>query len=226
LEGQAGLEALEEAVKSGILREEEAGVGQQASYRFAHELIRDVVYTELGEARRHLLHQRALALVHTQAARASELAYHARASGEAEAAYRSSVQAGDEALAVFAIEEAIVHYEQARSLLHEQQMQTVLSTPEVNHLYAYLGRAYAFQNAWEKAQEAYEELLAYAQHQHLPRLVSMTLKRLAILAVQQSFDKPQVRALLEEARRMVQAGHEQWALAETEWNRAQITVAV
>ena len=30
------------------------------SYRFAHELIRDVVYTELGEARRHLLHQRAL----------------------------------------------------------------------------------------------------------------------------------------------------------------------
>src|SRR5262249_7342408 len=34
LERQAGLEALEEAVKSGILREEEAGVGQPPNYRF------------------------------------------------------------------------------------------------------------------------------------------------------------------------------------------------
>jgi predicted ATPase len=60
---QAGLEALEEAVKSGFLREEEAegpGADRLDSYRFAHELIRDVVYIELGEARRHLLLQRAL----------------------------------------------------------------------------------------------------------------------------------------------------------------------
>src|SRR5204863_457115 len=49
---QAGVEALEEAVTRGILREEEAGVGRLGRYGFAHDLIREVVYTELGAARR------------------------------------------------------------------------------------------------------------------------------------------------------------------------------
>ena len=85
-----------------------------------HDLVRDVVYTELGAARRLVLHQRALALLETEGARAAELAYHALAAGEAEVAYRYSVQAGDEALAVFAVEEAIGDYEQARALLKAQ----------------------------------------------------------------------------------------------------------
>src|SRR5438105_10707733 len=60
------------------------------------------------------------------------------------------------------------------------------------------------------------------QHQ-LPTLVSLTLNRLAILAVQQAKDQSQVRALLEEARRTAQTSHDQRALAETEWSLAQIT---
>jgi DNA-binding SARP family transcriptional activator len=91
---QAGVEALEEADKSGILREEEAGAGHVGSYRFTHELMRDVVYTELGAARRQVLHQRALAWLQAEGALASELAYHALLAGEAEVAYRSSMQAG------------------------------------------------------------------------------------------------------------------------------------
>src|SRR5256885_2868759 len=58
---QTGVEALEAAVGSGMLREEEPGGGRLGRYRFAHDLIRDVVYTELGAARRQVLHQRALA---------------------------------------------------------------------------------------------------------------------------------------------------------------------
>src|SRR5438105_6395174 len=119
---QAGVEGLEEAVGSGLLREEEAGVGRPSSYRFSHDLIRDVVYTELGAARRQVLHQRVLALLRKEGVAAAELAYHARASGEAEAAYRYSMQAGDEALAVFAVEDAIGHYHQARTLLQEQRL--------------------------------------------------------------------------------------------------------
>src|SRR5258708_4186090 len=223
LGGQAGIEALEEAVGSGILHEEQAGVGRPGSYRFAHDLIRDVVYTELGEARRLVLHQRALAVLQTEGARASELAYHALAAGEAEVAYRSSVQAGDEAMAGFAVDDAIGHYEQARAWLQEPQpMQTVLPTPEVDHLYVSLGRAYTNQNAWQQAQEAYEELLAYARQKPLPGLVSLTLNRLAILAAQQSYDRPKVQALLEEAWQMAQTSSDQRALAETEWNLAQI----
>jgi len=73
VEVQAGVEALEEAVSSGILREEVAGRGRPASYGFAHELIRDVVYTELGEARRHILQQRAVALLHSEGVEAAQL---------------------------------------------------------------------------------------------------------------------------------------------------------
>ena len=164
LQVSEGLEALEEAIKSGILREEEAGAGRPASYRFTHDLVRDVVYTELGAARRLVLHQRALALLETEGARAAELAYHALSAGEAESAYRYSVQAGDEALAVFAVEDAIVYYEQARALLKAQPpLQSRLSASEVEHLYVRLGRAYAFLNAWTRTQETYEELLAYAR---------------------------------------------------------------
>src|SRR6266704_4317280 len=226
VEVQPGIEGLEEAVGSGILREEEAGVGRPGSYRFAHDLIRDAVYTELGAARRQVLHQRALALLLTEGAAAAELAYHAMASGETQAAYRYSMQAGDEALAVFAVDDAIGHYEQAHSLLQELRLRNVLEVSEVEHLYVYLGRAYTFQNAWQQAQHAYEELVAYAQHEHQPTLVSMTLNRLAILTVQHSRDKPQVRALLEEARSMAQTSSDQRALAETEWNLAQITAVV
>ena len=223
MEVQAGIEALEEAVRSGILREEETGVGRPGSYRFSHDLLRDVVYTELGAARRQILHQRALAKLEREGARASELAYHAMASGETEAAYGYSVQAGDEAMAVFAVEDAIRSYEQARSLHQEQ---TILPTLEVAHLYANLERAYAFLHAWDQAQEASEELLAYAQRQRQPTLVSMTLNRLALLTLQQSFDKRRARALLEEAWQIAQRSSDQRVLAETEWNLAQITADV
>jgi len=74
---QAGIEALEEAVKSGMLRGEAAG-GPEASrlggYGFSHELMREVVYIELGEARRQVLHQRALARLQVEGVRTSELA--------------------------------------------------------------------------------------------------------------------------------------------------------
>jgi DNA-binding SARP family transcriptional activator len=218
---QAGVEALEEAVGSGMLREENAGAGRPGSYRFVHDLMREVVYTELGAARRQVLHQRALALLASGGARASELAYHALAAGEAEVACRSSVEAGDEAMAVFAVDDAIGHYEQARSLLQEQVQQVMLA-PEVEHLYDYLGRAYANQNAWQQAQQALEELVAYGRRQQLHRLVGMTLNHLAILAVQQSKDRSQVQALLEQAWHLAQTSSDQQALAETEWNRAQI----
>src|SRR6266566_1076459 len=213
---QAGDEALEEAVGSGILLEEEEEAGHPGGYRFAHDLIREVVYTELGEARRLVLHQRALALRQAEGARASELAYHALAAGQTEAAYRYSMQAGDEAMAVLTVEDAIGHYEQARSLLHaHQRLQTVLGASEVDHLYVHLGRAYSLHNAWQQAKEAYEELLAYAQQHQLPTLVSMTLNHLAILAAQQSFDQAQVHTLLEQAWQMAQTSHEQRVLAET-----------
>ncbi len=221
-----GVEGLEEAVKSGILREEEAGgpgVGNLVTYRFSHDLMRDVVYTELGAARRQVLHQRALVCLQTEGIAAAELAYHARAAGETEAAFGYSVQAGMEAVAVFAVADAIGYYEQARALLKAHPwIESRLAASEVERLYVHLGQAYVFQNAWEQAQDTYEELLTYARQHQQPALASMTLNRLAILVVQHSNDKPQVQVLLEDAWRMAETSADQKALAETEWNRAQI----
>jgi DNA-binding SARP family transcriptional activator len=58
---QAGFAALEEAVESGLLREE-IGVGCLSNYGFANDLVREVIYTELSQARWQVLHQRTLAL--------------------------------------------------------------------------------------------------------------------------------------------------------------------
>jgi len=230
LEVQVGVEALEEAEVLGILHAAQTGRqggGCPGRYHFTHALIRDVVYTELGEARRQLLHQRALAKLESEGARAAELAYHAHLSGQSEAAYRYSVQAGDEAVAVFAVEDAIVYYEQARPLLQEQTpWHATLSASEVAHLYASLGQAHASLKAWQKAQEAYEELLAYGRQKPLPRLICKTLNHLAILALQQSYDRPKARARLQEAWHIAETSQDQQALAETEWNLAQITAIV
>ena len=64
---QTGIEALEEAVRSGILREIVSGSGRPASYGFAQELIRQVVLTELGEACRQVLPQRAAGRIESEA---------------------------------------------------------------------------------------------------------------------------------------------------------------
>ena len=118
---------------------------------------------------------------------------------------------------MFAVEDAIRHYEHARSLLQEHKpLQTVLSPPAIEHLYVCLGQAYAFQQAWQQAQQA------NAQWHLLPALASMTLNRLAVLVVQQSKDRSQVQALLEEAWQLAETGHDQRALAEAKWNQAQI----
>src|SRR5258707_11566377 len=54
----------------------------------------------------------------------------------------------------------------------------------------------------------------------------MTLNRLAILAAQQPFDKPQVHALLQQAWHMAETSQDQRVLAETAWNHAQISAVV
>ena len=66
LEVWVGIQALEEAVRSGILCEEGNGEDLPSSYHCASDLIRDVVCTELGQARRQILQQRALMLLHTE----------------------------------------------------------------------------------------------------------------------------------------------------------------
>src|SRR6266487_455472 len=223
-----GLPALDEALYSGLLYESEREGGPMTAgrYVFAHQKIRAVVYAEAGEARRSIFHRRALQAL--QAAPAAELAYHALSAGLTEPAFHWSLVAGDEAMRVFAVRDALTLYEQARHLLAERVhglgLLSMLPAPEVEHLYIHLGRAYELNAEWEKARTAYTSMLAYAREAGELVMESTILNRLAILAAQQSFDLATAQTLLEEAWRVAEASGDLVMLAETEWNMAQMAI--
>jgi DNA-binding SARP family transcriptional activator len=187
-----GLPALDELLHSHLLHasEHEGERLTDGRYVFAHAKIRAIVYTEAGEARRSIFHRRAVRALQEAAAPAAELAYHALAAGLAEPAFRFSVAAGDEAMRVVAVRDAITFYEQARHLLaegsHGLNLETMLPASEIEHLYTHLGRAYELNTAWEQARAAYASLLMYAQEAHEPGMERTAQSGLTNLDVQQS----------------------------------------
>ncbi len=110
------LPALDELI-SGRLLLEAARPGVASAYAFTNDMLRDVVYTEAGDARRRLYHQRALEILQAAGESAAVLAHHALAAGLAQAAFRHSLAAGREALRISAVSESIVHFERARQLV-------------------------------------------------------------------------------------------------------------
>jgi DNA-binding SARP family transcriptional activator len=230
LEEEVGLPAMDEILHSGLLLELEQGAGHMAvgNYVFAHPKIRAVVYAEAGEARRSIFHRRALHTLQAAVAPAVELAYHALAAGLAELAFHWSIAAGDEAMQVFAVHDALTFYEQARHLMAERVhglgLLAMLPAPEIEHLYIHLGRAYELNAEWEKARTAYTSMLAYAREAGESVMESTILNRLAILAAQQSFDLVTAQTLLEEAWRVAEASGDLVILAETEWNLSQMAI--
>ncbi len=226
-----GLPALDEVLHSRLLHESERERGEQLTdgrYVFAHAKIRAVVYAEAGEARRSIFHRRAVKVLQEAAAPSAVLAYHALGAGLAEPAFRWSLAAGDEAMWVVAVRDAITFYEQARHLmaerLHELDLLTMLPAPEIEHLYVHLGRAYELNAEWEKARVVYTLLLVYAQNTHQPVMESTALNRLAILAAQQSFDLAIAQTLLAAAWRIAEASGDLATRIETEWNLAQMAL--
>jgi DNA-binding winged helix-turn-helix (wHTH) protein len=102
---QEGLLALDALLVSQYLSESKDL--EREAYFFTHDKIRDVAYTEAGEARRRVFHRRALDVSATAAAPPAELAHHARASGLVEPTFHWSLAAGDAAMRLFAVRDAI-----------------------------------------------------------------------------------------------------------------------
>jgi DNA-binding SARP family transcriptional activator len=228
------LRALEELIERHLLREEAGSQEEEepllypsATYSFTHEKIRQVAYTEMGHARRQLLHRRAFKVLEKSGTSAppAQLAHHALAGGLAQQAFRYSLAAGDQAMEVFAVRDAIEHYERARNLLTEEEIRTGArqliepSSADLEHLYTQLGRAYELTNKWGKAGEAYETLLAVGRELVEARLEVLSLNHLAILTYFRPEAEPaKARALLEEARGVAEEAGLEEALVETECN--------
>ncbi len=188
-----GVDAIEEALQKQIVQKKEPTRSwSEQAYVFTHEKVREVIYTEAGEARRKLYHQRAFESIQNTNGPAIDLAYHALAAGLLKQAFHYSLVVGDEARKVFAAQEAITAYEQARHLLehaeNKQELPAIVSTSEVHHLYTSLGCAYELLNQWDQAALVYQQLLSFAQKHQEAKLECEAILCLATLATECSFD--------------------------------------
>jgi DNA-binding SARP family transcriptional activator len=229
-----GLRGLDELVGRRLLLEEGGGQEQEgpplylgATYSFSHEKIRQVAYTEGGQARRWVLHRRAFEVLENRGTPPAELARHALAAGLAEPSFAYSVAAGDDAAEVFAVRDAIAHYERARDVLVAERrpggaIQPLI--PHVEHLYAQLGRAYEMAEDRDKARAAYEAMLAFAREVGNARLEVVALNHLAVLLFHHEGNLQRVTVLLEEALKVAEEAGLMEALAETECNLVDVTV--
>jgi DNA-binding SARP family transcriptional activator len=144
------LPALDELI-SGRLLLEAAQLGAASAYAFTNEMLRDVVYTEAGDARRRLFHRRALEILAAAGDSAAVLAHHALAAGLAPAAFHHSLAAGREALRISAVNEAIIHLERALQLVREAPLPEIPDQADLQDLYLQLSRAYKLGGQTEKA---------------------------------------------------------------------------
>lgn len=189
-EGEA-LSALDEALHGRLLCESRLwSSGERGGYSFSHDKIRDVVYTDAGEARRRVFHRRALETLEAEGAPAAELARHALAARLEGVAFRHSLAAAEEALAIFAVEDARTHFGRARSLLEGEASggeSSRLSTPEERlRLYASLGRVHEVAREWGEAQDVYERMLEEVRRAGDREAEWMALHRLATLGIEAS----------------------------------------
>ena len=144
------LPALDELISSRLLLEP-SQPSVISAYTFTNDMLRDVVYTEAGDARRRLYHRRALEVLEAAKASSAVLAHHAQAAGLAQAAFRHSMAAGQEALRILAVSEAIVHFELARQIVQDGVLPEMPDKAEMQNLYTQLGRVYELSDQKEKA---------------------------------------------------------------------------
>jgi DNA-binding SARP family transcriptional activator len=144
------LPALDELI-SGRLILETTQPGGVSSYAFINDMLRDVVYTEAGDARRRLFHRRALEVLEKGGESAAVLAHHALAAGLAQVAFHYSMTAGRNALHLSAVSEAIIHYEHALQFVRESVRSKMPEKAELRDLYIQLSRAYKLGGQMEKA---------------------------------------------------------------------------
>jgi tetratricopeptide (TPR) repeat protein len=115
------LECFDEAERARLVKQIPSSQGR---YLFAHGLLREALYADLGVSRRAALHQRVgeiIAELHSDAREhLAELAHHfalAAPLAGPERAVEYSIRAGDQATALWAYEDAVAHYRRARDLV-------------------------------------------------------------------------------------------------------------
>ena len=196
------------------------------AYDFSHDKLREQAYAALSHAQRRVLHRRVLGALQSTGAPSAALAYHALQARQVDLAFRYRVAAGDEALQLFAVHDALDHYEQAQQLMARQSVghkqHANQPVEEIHHLYVHLGRAYELNNDKQQAHAVYTAMLAFARIAHAPQMECAALNRLATLVAWESYDTDAAVVLLQEALNVAEQSGDSVGVAETEWSLAQM----
>jgi hypothetical protein len=170
------LEAVEALLKGNLLAE---SLAARRPYTFAHDYIREVVYTASHQVRRRIFHRRALIALESQGATAAECAYHALASLLDEPAFRYSLIAGDDALRANAFQESLAHYDRAREIAQRiSEENTVIDAQSLRQLYQNRGRALELAEDYPATQANYEEMIELAAERN-----DQSLELVALIAL-------------------------------------------
>ena len=153
---QEVLEALDGACKARLLAEE------GHAFRFTHEVIREVVESELGAARRMAIHRRVVRALEAEerepGSSIDALAYHCRQAGMRLEALHYAQLAGDRAARMSAYREAAAHYEAALALLEEDDVQARTHLLDrLGEVVEPLGDTKLQLHYWQAAQRVYEQ---------------------------------------------------------------------
>src|SRR5207244_2686875 len=144
---------------------------------------------------------------------------------QAAAALRWSLVAGDEAMRMLAVRDAIAHYEQARRIrdsdgdgLQAAKESVVIAPCDLSQLYLQLGWAYELQSAFARAKSIYEEMLTLAQEMQESAMECAALNRLATLAGWNNPESRRAKELLHQALSIAESSGNTAGIAETAWN--------
>jgi predicted ATPase/DNA-binding XRE family transcriptional regulator/Tfp pilus assembly protein PilF len=150
------LAALDEACRVRLLILE-----GERDYRFAHDVIREVIEADAGSGQRALLHRRvgeALERLPEHSHRAAELAWHFLEADVVDRALHYSLLAGDAAEGVFAHAEAERHYRKAASLAHDVHDETreADALEKLGQVLWVIGRSHEAQGALEQSMKMHQ----------------------------------------------------------------------
>jgi DNA-binding SARP family transcriptional activator len=223
LEELQAMAALDELLNRQLLLEADDGLpapGRDPIYRFSHQKVSEAVYAEAGAARRRLLHRRAFETLLANAAPPAECTHHALNAGLVAETIRYSLAAGNEAMAIFAVQVAIKHYETAWHVTEQKGWPEDISGTDRQAIYIGLGRAYELSGDWSRAQEIYEAMITTARIMGAAAMECLGLNRLATIYINGIRDRQQAIVLLEQARTVAERNGDRRGLAEVEWNLA------
>jgi ABC-type oligopeptide transport system substrate-binding subunit/DNA-binding SARP family transcriptional activator len=147
--------------------ERKLGSNLLSRYKFAHVLFQQYLYNDLSVGERRLLHgEIADILEELYAERLDEvtvqLAWHYVEAGDSDKALPYLLQAGDNARALYAFDEAIHHYERALAIYKDQG-----DTERASRMLMKLGLTYHSAFDYERSRQAYKESFRLGQQSSL-----------------------------------------------------------